>query len=87
MIWTMTGAERPLVLVFRRGWTPDRYEDWLGTALIDLLLSRRTRTEGAHLGSPEGQPVPMAWLRAALADPTSHHSAPGGEKRKAMRWI
>ena len=38
VIWAMTSADLYSMLVFERGWTPDRYEDWLGTALIDLLL-------------------------------------------------
>ena len=38
VIWAMTGADLYSMLVFERGWRPDRYEDWLGAALIDLLL-------------------------------------------------
>jgi len=38
VLWTMTGTEVYSMLVFQRGWTPSRYEDWLGTALISLLL-------------------------------------------------
>ena len=41
VIWAMTGADLYSMLVFERGWTPNRYEDWLGTALIDLLLVPR----------------------------------------------
>ena len=26
-------------LVLERGWTPDRYEAWLGDALVDQLLT------------------------------------------------
>jgi len=28
-------------LVLERGWTPDRYETWLGDALVDQLLTIR----------------------------------------------
>ena len=38
VLWTMTGTEVYSMLVFQRGWTPSHYEDWLGTALISLLL-------------------------------------------------
>jgi hypothetical protein len=37
-IWVMTSARVYSMLVVERGWTPNHYEDWLGTALIDLLL-------------------------------------------------
>jgi AcrR family transcriptional regulator len=38
VLWSITGTDFYSLLVFQRGWTPSRYEDWLGTALIDLLL-------------------------------------------------
>ena len=38
VIWAMTGSDLYSMLVFERGWTPSRYEEWLGTALISLLL-------------------------------------------------
>jgi AcrR family transcriptional regulator len=38
VIWTMTGSEHYTQLVFERGWTPTRYEQWLGDALINMLL-------------------------------------------------
>jgi TetR/AcrR family transcriptional regulator, regulator of autoinduction and epiphytic fitness len=38
VIWAMTGPEVFAMLVFERGMTPSRYEEWLGTALISLLL-------------------------------------------------
>jgi len=38
MIWAMSGADWYIQLVFQRGWTPSRYEQWLGDALINLLL-------------------------------------------------
>jgi AcrR family transcriptional regulator len=39
-LWAMTGADWYTQLVFQRGWTPARYEEWLGEALISLLLQR-----------------------------------------------
>jgi AcrR family transcriptional regulator len=38
LLWALAGADWYCLLVFQRGWTPDRYEEWLGQALIDLLL-------------------------------------------------
>jgi AcrR family transcriptional regulator len=38
VIWAMSGADWYIQLVFQRGWTPSRYEQWLGDALINLLL-------------------------------------------------
>jgi AcrR family transcriptional regulator len=38
VIWAMTGSDMYSMLVFQRGWTSARYEEWLGTALISLLL-------------------------------------------------
>ncbi len=37
--WTMLGPDHYGQLVFDRGWTPDRYEEWVGQALIDLTLT------------------------------------------------
>lgn len=39
VVWSMTGPDVYTMLVFDRGWTPSRYEEWLGTALIELLLN------------------------------------------------
>lgn len=38
VLWAMTGADWYSQLVFERRWSPARFEDWLGEALIDLLL-------------------------------------------------
>jgi AcrR family transcriptional regulator len=48
VIWTMSGPDQYTQLVFDRGWTPSRYEQWLGDALINTLLqrARRIRTKG-----------------------------------------
>jgi AcrR family transcriptional regulator len=38
VVWAMTSSELYTQLVFERGWTPSRYEKWLGDSLIMLLL-------------------------------------------------
>ncbi|HEV2778471.1 MAG TPA: helix-turn-helix domain-containing protein [Actinophytocola sp.] len=38
ILWTLTAAELTDRLVNRRGWSWDRYERWLGSAMADLLL-------------------------------------------------
>ena len=38
VLWAMTGADWYSQLVFQRGWKPARFEEWLGDALINLLL-------------------------------------------------
>jgi AcrR family transcriptional regulator len=38
VIWVMTGPDCYWRFVFQRGWTPDRFEQWLGETLIRVLL-------------------------------------------------
>lgn len=38
VLWAMTGADWYSRLVFDKRWRPSRYEEWLGDALINLLL-------------------------------------------------
>lgn len=38
VVWAMAGPETYARLVLDRGWTPDRFEGWLGEALVDALL-------------------------------------------------
>lgn len=38
VIWAMTGADWYTLLVFRRRWSPSRYEEWLADALVAVLL-------------------------------------------------
>jgi AcrR family transcriptional regulator len=38
VIWAFSGNDLYSMLVLDRGWTPARYEEWLGSALIDLVL-------------------------------------------------
>jgi AcrR family transcriptional regulator len=37
-IWSLSGPDPYTELVFQRGWTPSRYEEWLGDATINMLL-------------------------------------------------
>ncbi len=39
VLWLMTGSHHYQQLVGQQGWTADRYEQWLGDALIALLIS------------------------------------------------
>jgi hypothetical protein len=34
----MLGPDYYVQLVFERDWSPDRYEEWVGQALADLVL-------------------------------------------------
>ncbi len=38
VIWALSGPDQYIQLVFDRGWTPARYEEWLGDALVNMLL-------------------------------------------------
>jgi AcrR family transcriptional regulator len=38
IIWAACGPDHYTQLVFDRGWTPARYEEWLGDMLINTLL-------------------------------------------------
>ena len=38
MMWALSGPDQYTQLVFERGWTPSRYEQWLGNAMINSLL-------------------------------------------------
>jgi AcrR family transcriptional regulator len=50
VLWAMTGADWYGQLVFQRGWTPARYEEWLARALIRLLLARPAALTPAEAG-------------------------------------
>jgi AcrR family transcriptional regulator len=41
VMWVMTGPECYWKFVFQRGWTPDRFEQWLADSLIRVLLAER----------------------------------------------
>ena len=38
VIWAMSGADLYNKLVLERGWTADRYEEWLADALVRIVL-------------------------------------------------
>lgn len=40
LLWALTGPEIADRLVVQRGWTWERYEAWLGQAMIDAVLDR-----------------------------------------------
>ena len=45
VLWSLSGPDQFTKLVFDRGWTPARYEEWLRDALVNILLepARPTR--------------------------------------------
>lgn len=54
-VWALCGPDHFTQLVFDRGWTPSRYEEWLGDTLINSLLlqpARRATAPRSHLPSP-----------------------------------
>lgn len=52
VIWTMNGPEFFGQLVRERGWSPDRFRDWLLDAWCRLLLSGSGQHEGAAQDAP-----------------------------------
>src|SRR3989454_30947 len=38
VMWALSGPDQYTQLVFERGWTPSRYEEWLGDAMTKTLL-------------------------------------------------
>jgi AcrR family transcriptional regulator len=44
VVWALSGPDQYIQLVFDRGWTPARYEEWLGDALVNMLLEPRRST-------------------------------------------
>ena len=50
VVWMLAGPETYEQLVLDRGWAPDRFEEWLGTALVELLTSPE--------GGPGGTALP-----------------------------
>jgi len=48
MMWALCGPDQYTQLVFERGWTPSRYEQWLADAMINSLLEPpRNRSRAA----------------------------------------
>gem|GEM_PF-4563743 len=46
VMWAMTSPDTYTKFVFQRRWQPDRFEEWLASALIDLLLERSGHVTG-----------------------------------------
>jgi AcrR family transcriptional regulator len=44
VLWTLSGPDQFTNLVFDRGWTHARYEEWLGDALVNTLLEPARQT-------------------------------------------
>lgn len=40
ILWTMNSAEVYALLVLDRGWTPQRYGEWVGASLAEMLLPK-----------------------------------------------
>lgn len=50
LLWAFTGSDWYCLLVFERGWTPARYEEWLARSLQDLLLESTSRPGRSDTG-------------------------------------
>lgn len=50
--WSLSGPDPYIQLVFDRGWSPDRYEAWLGATLRTLLLRTSAVSAHAHREAP-----------------------------------
>jgi AcrR family transcriptional regulator len=44
VIWVLTSATNYRLLVAERGWSPERYEEWLATTLVTSVLDERPGT-------------------------------------------
>ena len=40
ILWTLTGSDVYRMLVRDRGWSSERYQDWLADTLVGSLLSQ-----------------------------------------------
>ena len=38
IVWALSGPDQYTQLVFERGWTPSRYEAWLGDSMVNTVL-------------------------------------------------
>ena len=43
ILWMYTSRDVYRMLVHEAGWTPDRYETWLSTTLLEALVDARSR--------------------------------------------
>lgn len=48
VVWLLSSPETYEQLVLDRGWTPERFEEWLATALVDLILSPGHRSSSGR---------------------------------------
>ena len=55
IVWTITSAEVFRLLTVHRGWSGDRYEEWLGETLITLLLPAQTATSVSQSTGPSSR--------------------------------
>jgi AcrR family transcriptional regulator len=59
IFWMLTGGDVYRMLVRERGWSPQKYEDWLADTLLHSLLSRAranpVRSPAAKCGSSGGE--------------------------------
>lgn len=53
LLWGLCGPDWYCLMVFERHWKPDRYEEWLAEALVDLLLDPQKTAVG-------GDPVSLS---------------------------
>ncbi len=82
VLWVMTGPEFYWDFVYRCGWKPKRFQEWLGQSLIDLLLgaggnhgSGATRSRaGSQSGRPKQPGAP--WSGPFPARGTPHFAPP-----------
>ena len=44
VFWMLTGGDVYRMLVSERGWSPQKYEDWLADTLVDSLLAPKRRS-------------------------------------------
>jgi AcrR family transcriptional regulator len=54
VIWALSGPDQYIQLVFDRGWTPARYEEWLGEALVNMLLEPSEARESTRSSRDAG---------------------------------
>jgi AcrR family transcriptional regulator len=50
IMWTYSSPELYRMLVLRRGWTPERYGEFVGESLVDALLDRDTTADTSTTG-------------------------------------
>ena len=67
VIWSMTDGMLWHRLVNERGWTNERFADWLGRIWVDRLVKKRTRTRQCGLSERWWACPPRSTIRAACA--------------------